>query len=130
MINYDLPMVAEDYIHRIGRTGRAGAKGEALSLVSPEEGGLLRQIQRMLKVDLVMDVVEGYAPSKPIRLDTPIPRNGGGQKRMASVRRRVRVIARTAPRRRAPRTPVRNSVRAGRARTPDGVTPARKRTGM
>jgi len=80
VVNHDLPMVAEDYIHRIGRTGRAGATGEALSLVSPEEGGLLRQIQRMLKVDLVMDVVDGYAPSKPIRLDTPIPRNGGGQR--------------------------------------------------
>ena len=80
VINHDLPMVAEDYIHRIGRTGRAGAQGEALSLVSPEEGGLLRQIQRMLKVDLVMDTVDGYAPSKPIRLDAPIPRNGGGQK--------------------------------------------------
>ncbi|MGV8931342.1 MAG: DEAD/DEAH box helicase [Luteimonas sp.] len=80
VINHDLPMVAEDYIHRIGRTGRAGATGEALSLVSPEEGGLLRQIQRMLKVELVMDVVEGYAPSKPIRLDTPIPKNGGGQR--------------------------------------------------
>ncbi|MEO6139083.1 MAG: DEAD/DEAH box helicase [Luteimonas sp.] len=80
VINHDLPMVAEDYIHRIGRTGRAGAAGEALSLVSPEEGGLLRQIQRMLKVDLVMDVVEGFAPSKPIRLDTPIPKNGGGQR--------------------------------------------------
>ncbi|MGH8033424.1 MAG: DEAD/DEAH box helicase, partial [Luteimonas sp.] len=80
VINHDLPMVAEDYIHRIGRTGRAGATGEALSLVSPEEGGLLRQIQRMLKVDLVMDVVDGFAPSKPIRLDTPIPKNGGGQR--------------------------------------------------
>jgi ATP-dependent RNA helicase RhlE len=80
VINHDLPMVAEDYIHRIGRTGRAGAQGEALSLVSPEEGGLLNQIQRMLKVDLKMDVVEGFAPSKPIRLDTPIPKNGGGQR--------------------------------------------------
>src|SRR5688500_7660901 len=80
VINHDLPMVAEDYIHRIGRTGRAGAQGEALSLVSPEEGGLLRQIQRMLKVDLVMDVIEGFAPSKPIRLDTPIPKNGGQQR--------------------------------------------------
>ncbi|HTM70956.1 MAG TPA: DEAD/DEAH box helicase [Luteimonas sp.] len=81
VINHDLPMVAEDYIHRIGRTGRNGATGEALSLVSPEEGGLLNQIQRMLKVDLQMDVVEGYAPSKPIRLDTPIPKNGGGGQR-------------------------------------------------
>ena len=77
VINHDLPMVAEDYIHRIGRTGRAGARGEALSLVSPEEGGLLRQIQRMLNAEIVMDTVAGYAPSKPIRLDAPIPRNGG-----------------------------------------------------
>ncbi len=80
VVNFDLPMVAEDYIHRIGRTGRAGLQGEALSMVSPEEGGLLRQIQRLLKVELLMDVVEGYAPSKPIRLDTPIPKNGGGQR--------------------------------------------------
>ena len=80
VINHDLPMVAEDYVHRIGRTGRNGAQGEALSLVSPDEGGLLRQIQRMLKLDLAMDVVEGYAPSRPIRLDAPIPKNGGGQR--------------------------------------------------
>jgi len=80
VINHDLPMVAEDYVHRIGRTGRNGATGEALSLVSPEEGGLLRQIQRMLNAEIVMDTVEGYAPSKPIRLDTPIPKNGGGQR--------------------------------------------------
>jgi ATP-dependent RNA helicase RhlE len=77
VINFELPMVAEDYIHRIGRTGRAGATGEALSLVSPEEGGLLNQIQRMLKTEIVMDTVAGYAPIKPIRLDTPIPKNGG-----------------------------------------------------
>src|SRR5690554_7278566 len=73
VINHDLPMVAEDYVHRIGRTGRAGATGEALSLVSPEEGGLLRQIQNMLKAEIRMDVVAGYEPSRPIRLDTPIP---------------------------------------------------------
>ena len=78
VINHDLPMVAEDYVHRIGRTGRAGAQGEALSLVSPEEGGLLRQIQRMLKADIVMDAVAGFEPSKPIRLDAPIPKHGGG----------------------------------------------------
>ena len=80
VVNHDLPMVAEDYVHRIGRTGRNGMTGEALSLVSPEEGGLLRQIQNMLKAEIVMDTVEGYAPSKPIRLDTPIPKNGGGQR--------------------------------------------------
>lgn len=81
VINHDLPMVAEDYVHRIGRTGRNGATGEALSLVSPEEGGLLRQIQRMLNAEITMETVEGFAPSQPIRLDTPIPKNGGGGQR-------------------------------------------------
>ncbi|MHB8912881.1 MAG: DEAD/DEAH box helicase, partial [Lysobacter sp.] len=52
VINFDLPMVAEDYVHRIGRTGRNGQTGEALSLVSPDEGQLLRQIQRILKDDI------------------------------------------------------------------------------
>ncbi|MEO7251431.1 MAG: helicase-related protein, partial [Arenimonas sp.] len=68
VINFDLPMVAEDYVHRIGRTGRAGASGEAISLVAPEEGGLLRAIHRVLKADIEMTVVEGYAPSRQIRM--------------------------------------------------------------
>ena len=82
VINHDLPMVAEDYIHRIGRTGRNGASGEALSLVSPEEGGLLRDIQRMLKAEIAMETVQGYEPSRPIRLDANMPgkRGGNGQK--------------------------------------------------
>ncbi|HRP71447.1 MAG TPA: DEAD/DEAH box helicase [Luteimonas sp.] len=81
VINHDLPMVAEDYVHRIGRTGRNGAQGEALSLVSPDEGGLLRQIQRLLKADIAMDLVQGFEPSQPIRLDANQPgRRGGGQK--------------------------------------------------
>jgi ATP-dependent RNA helicase RhlE len=78
VINFDLPMVAEDYVHRIGRTGRNGASGEALSFVAPDEGGLLRQIQRLLKVDVKVENVEGFEPSRPIRLDAPIPKNGGG----------------------------------------------------
>ena len=60
VINHDLPMVAEDYIHRIGRTGRNGANGEALSLVSPEEGALLRDIQKVLKAEIEMEVVRGF----------------------------------------------------------------------
>ena len=82
VINFDLPMVAEDYVHRIGRTGRNGATGEAISLVSHDEGGLLRQIQRILKDDIAMEAVEGYAPSRPIRLDAAIPNprsNNGGR---------------------------------------------------
>ncbi len=82
VINHDLPMVAEDYIHRIGRTGRNGMQGEALSLVSSDEAGLLRQIQRLLKTDVVMDVVEGFSPSRPLRMDGPMPPiNRGGNQR-------------------------------------------------
>jgi ATP-dependent RNA helicase RhlE len=73
VINFDLPMVAEDYVHRIGRTGRNGATGEALSLVSPDEGGLLRQIQRILKDDIEMVTVAGYEPSRPIRMGADAP---------------------------------------------------------
>ena len=68
VINFDLPMVAEDYVHRIGRTGRAGASGEAISLVSPDEGNLLRAIHRVLKADIEMQEVEGYAPTRAIRM--------------------------------------------------------------
>ncbi|MGO0999862.1 DEAD/DEAH box helicase [Lysobacter sp. CA196] len=83
VINFDLPMVAEDYVHRIGRTGRNGATGEALSLVSPDEGGLLRQIQRILKDDIEMVTVPGYEPSRPIRMgsDAPGARSPGGNNR-------------------------------------------------
>ncbi|MEN1972479.1 DEAD/DEAH box helicase [Luteimonas sp. MJ204] len=86
VINHDLPMVAEDYVHRIGRTGRAGVAGEALSLVSPEEGGLLNQIQKMLKAEIQMDVVAGYEPSRPIRLDAPMPPQGGRGQRQGAPR--------------------------------------------
>jgi ATP-dependent RNA helicase RhlE len=47
VVNFDLPLVAEDYVHRVGRTGRAGQQGRAVSLVSTSEAGLLRQIQRV-----------------------------------------------------------------------------------
>jgi ATP-dependent RNA helicase RhlE len=76
VINHDLPMVAEDYVHRIGRTGRNGAQGEALSLVSNEEAGLLRQIQRLLKSDIALEPIAGYEPSRPIRLDSNAPGSG------------------------------------------------------
>ncbi len=73
VVNYDLPMVAQDYVHRIGRTGRAGAEGLALSLVSREEQGLLRDIRRLLKQDLAIESVEGFEPSWSLRLDAPAP---------------------------------------------------------
>ncbi|MBB5015316.1 DEAD/DEAH box helicase [Rehaibacterium terrae] len=76
VINFDLPMVAEDYVHRIGRTGRAGAQGEAISLVASAEVALLRAITRLLKKDIELAEVDGYAPAQPLRLDAPAPRAG------------------------------------------------------
>jgi ATP-dependent RNA helicase RhlE len=97
VINYDLPMVAEDYVHRIGRTGRNGATGEALSLVAPEEGGLLRQIQRMLKADIELVSVPGFEASRPIQMNAPIPNpRGASQPRKPSHRPHGKPAARHA----------------------------------
>jgi ATP-dependent RNA helicase RhlE len=60
VINYDLPLVAEDYVHRVGRTGRAGRPGRAVSLVSPPDAGLLRDIQRLVPAPLEPVVVNGF----------------------------------------------------------------------
>jgi ATP-dependent RNA helicase RhlE len=89
VVNFDLPMVAEDYVHRIGRTGRAGANGEALSLVSPDEASLLRAIHRVLKQDIEMVEVAGYAPTRPIRMGNDAPSAGrpGGNRPPAKPRR-------------------------------------------
>lgn len=67
VINYELPHIPEDYIHRIGRTGRAGAKGLAISLVANEEKSRLREIERLLKKTLFSEVVEGFEPKKQIK---------------------------------------------------------------
>jgi ATP-dependent RNA helicase RhlE len=80
VINYDLPMVAEDYVHRIGRTGRAGAEGIALSLVSHEESGLLRDIRKLLNQDIAINEVTGFELSAPLRLDAHAPRPKQGQR--------------------------------------------------
>ena len=61
VINYDLPLVPEDYIHRAGRTGRAGQSGRAVSLVSHEDRDLLRRIQRLLPAPIEHVAIDGFA---------------------------------------------------------------------
>ena len=63
VVNFELPNVPEDYVHRIGRTGRAGNEGRAVSLISSEEIPLLMGIERLLKQSLTQDIVPGYEPS-------------------------------------------------------------------
>ncbi len=62
VINFDLPNVAEDYVHRIGRTGRAGHQGEAMSLVSADELKLLKDIERLIKREIPKVVIENFEP--------------------------------------------------------------------
>ncbi|MEM6517768.1 MAG: DEAD/DEAH box helicase [Cyanobacteria bacterium P01_C01_bin.70] len=88
VVNFDLPNVAEDYVHRIGRTGRAGNEGDAVSLVCVDEHYLLHNIERLLKRNIPSAVVPGYEPDPKIE-PQPIPgakrppkrRSGSGGKR-------------------------------------------------
>ncbi|MEP1488737.1 MAG: DEAD/DEAH box helicase [Algibacter sp.] len=62
VINFELPNISEDYVHRIGRTGRAGAKGEALSLVSADETTFLRDIEKLVGMKIPKEIIEGFEP--------------------------------------------------------------------
>jgi len=65
VVNYDMPHVAEDYVHRIGRTGRAGVEGEAVSLVSPEERPLLAAIERLMNRKVESRTATGFQVAHP-----------------------------------------------------------------
>jgi len=62
VVNYEIPNISEDYVHRIGRTGRAGASGEAISLVSLDEEGFMRDIESFTRQSIPVQVVEGFGP--------------------------------------------------------------------
>jgi ATP-dependent RNA helicase RhlE len=74
VVNFELPWQAQDYIHRIGRTGRAGATGDAISLVSIDETDLLRGVQRLLKLAIPWKVEDGFVPDRNAE---PVPLRGG-----------------------------------------------------
>src|SRR6202163_278099 len=79
VVNYDLPNVPEDYVHRIGRTGRAGATGEAVSLVCVDEHEYLRDIEKLIKRTLERKVVPGFEPDPRARAQPILQRQGRGQ---------------------------------------------------
>jgi ATP-dependent RNA helicase RhlE len=62
VVNYEIPNISEDYVHRIGRTGRAGASGEAISLVSLDEEGFMRDIESFTRQSIPVQPVEGFGP--------------------------------------------------------------------
>lgn len=114
VVNYDLPNVAEDYVHRIGRTGRAGKEGTAISLVSPDEAKLLKDIERLIGREIPQEILEGYeAPARPSRGNA---RNNNPQARPAK-----REAAR--PRRRKRPAARKSQARTGHSSLADRVFP-------
>ncbi|PTM09646.1 MAG: ATP-dependent RNA helicase RhlE [Bacteroidetes bacterium] len=77
VINFELPNISEDYVHRIGRTGRAGASGEAISLVSADETTYLRDIEKLVGLKIPVEIVEGFEPD-PNASTKPIKQGQGG----------------------------------------------------
>jgi ATP-dependent RNA helicase RhlE len=80
VVNFELPNIAEDYVHRIGRTGRAGCAGEALSLVCVDEAEYLKGIEKLINKKLDSRIIEGYEPDLSIKPE-PIQRGRGGANR-------------------------------------------------
>jgi ATP-dependent RNA helicase RhlE len=115
VVNFELPMVPTDYVHRIGRTGRAGMVGTAVSLVCVDEHVMLRDIERMLGHAIPTEIVEGFEPNRairpePIRLRSGQPHAARG----GSSRRSTPAYATNRP----------QPARAGQHRGRDGRTAA------
>lgn len=88
VINFDLPAVAEDYVHRIGRTGRAGAEGEAISLVTPEEGHLLAAIEKLINKQIPRVADTGYETVELPTNKPPKAKSADNKKSNSNNRRR------------------------------------------
>jgi len=89
VVNFELPNISEDYVHRIGRTGRAGADGQAISLVSADETTYLKGIEKLIGEKIEVEIVEGFEPD-PNASTEPIKQgqNRGGRNRRDGGRNR------------------------------------------
>jgi ATP-dependent RNA helicase RhlE len=103
VVNFDIPNVPEDYVHRIGRTGRAGASGEAISLVSADEMSYLRDIERLIKRSIPRTVVAGFEAGSRSRIDPAADVEASRPARSAAPSRPRAAPPRAHPNR--PRTP-------------------------
>jgi len=126
VVNYDLPNVPEDYVHRIGRTGRAGASGEAVSLVCVDEHKLLKDIERLIKRSLPQEVIAGFEPdlnAKPQPIQLRSGNVGRGQPRAKNTAPNSRAAG-TSHAGRAPQPNAARNGTNGSAGTPRAGKPA------
>lgn len=86
VVNFELPNIPEDYVHRIGRTGRAGASGEAISLFSPDETIFLRDIEKLVGLKLPKEQINGFEPD-PNASTEPIKQGQGRVQRNSTPRK-------------------------------------------
>jgi ATP-dependent RNA helicase RhlE len=100
VVNYEIPNVSEDYVHRIGRTGRAGADGTAVNLVCLDEEGFMQAIERFTKQDIPVQIVEGFMPepgekAEPIAMGRQTIWGGAGKPPSRDVMQAAAKAART-----------------------------------
>ncbi len=88
VMNYEIPNIPEDYVHRIGRTGRAGASGEAISLVSADETSYLRDIEKLVGISIPKEVIEGFEPDPNASTEPVKPQQRGGNRSRNSTKNR------------------------------------------
>ena len=73
IVNFDIPAFSDDYVHRVGRTGRMGREGVAYTFVTPEEGGELTRIEQRIDRLLIRDEMDGFVLTKPVVVQEPQP---------------------------------------------------------
>ncbi|WP_269222539.1 MULTISPECIES: DEAD/DEAH box helicase [Flavobacterium] len=111
VINFELPNIPEDYVHRIGRTGRAGASGEAISLFSPDETVFLRDIEKLVGLKLPRETIKGFEPD-PNASTEPIKQGQGRQQRNSTPKKTTTTTSsRTGNNSFGPRRPSQNNDR-------------------
>jgi ATP-dependent RNA helicase RhlE len=111
VVNFELPNIPEDYVHRIGRTGRAGANGEAISLFSPDETVFLRDIEKLVGLNLPKENIKGFEPD-PNASKEPIKQGQGRQQRDSTPRKpKTDTINRSSNNSFGPRRPSQNNDR-------------------
>lgn len=113
VVNFELPSVAEDYVHRIGRTGRAGAKGKAISLVCADEAKQLAGIERLIKSEIKREIIDGFEPDHRVPSVKPGAKPASKFRNKPSGAKNKPSNASKRPRKAGPKNNTRNHSNAG-----------------